>query len=217
MATDNRDKILYNVKKVILKELDPTTWLQKDDGEVISIDCDSEVTLEPEINTGNQVILRDETRIHAEAKEEDLLTAILVTLTTVKLNEKSVAMIQGGEVLYSDVVGETDKIIGYKMPTQAEMVNQKKYFIMELYVTNYEGNEVIGYTKFVFPKCKGNGVVSLTFNKSNFFSPALPIIAKEIPSQNQPCYYWEYVDALPVIEAPATGGETEPSEPTPGP
>ncbi len=198
---ENKDKILYNVKRVELTELDPSTWDAKEKGTKVVVKCDSEVTIEPEVNQGNQVVLRDETRIYAEAKEEDLLTALKVTLTTVKVNEQAVAMVQGGEVVYSEEVGHTEEIIGYNMPTQAELATQKKYFSMDLYVANYEGADIVDYTKFNFPKCRGNGVIPFNFNKSNFFSPAFPILAKEITSKDKPCMGWVYVDKLPTDTA----------------
>ena len=188
--------ILYNIARVEIEELDQTTWDVKEGGDKEVITCDSEAAVTPEMSTGQQVTLRDAKQILADAKEEDLLIAVMCTLTTCRFSPKAVAMVQGGTIRYGEGENAT-KIVGYDMPTQAAMANQKKYFKTTLYVKNYECSDIYNYVKITFPKCRGNGIMDLNFNKSNFFSPAFPIRATEIKSKGKSCMSFDYVDSLP--------------------
>lgn len=59
---------LYNVVKVVLEEIDPKTGAVKGDSPIkVTIDCDSEIALEPIILEGETKTLRDSKRILARA------------------------------------------------------------------------------------------------------------------------------------------------------
>lgn len=185
--------ILYNVKRVEIEELDPATMDVKTDSKKYVISCDSEIALEPEINEGEKKVLRDSTHILAQAKDEDLLEAMNLKLTTVKFPVEVLPMIQGG-TLRCDVTEKT-KIVGYDAPTMAEGVTNKKYFRLSAYVGNYEGENVLNYVKITFPKCRGK-ILKLDFKKE-FFAPEFDVRATENTKLKKPAYSFDYVDALP--------------------
>lgn len=186
---------LYNVKRVMLEELDPATGDVKAGAEKHVIDCDSEVTIDPEINEGTKTVLRDSTKILAQAAQEDLLVAVNLTLTTVKFPAKVLPIIQGG-MLRTDATTPTD-IVGYDAPTMAEGVANKKYFKLTIFVENYEGEAVFNYVQFTFPKCRGR-IIGLTLNKE-FTAPQFNIRATENSKLNKSVYSFDYIDALPAL------------------
>lgn len=185
---------LYNVVRVEIEELDPATMDVKADATKYVIDCDSEIGLDPEINEGKKTVLRDAKRILAQAKEEDLLEAMNLKLTTVKLPVAALPIIQGGVLRYD--ASEPKKIIGYDAPTMAEGATNKKYFRLSAYVENYEGESVINYVKFVFHKCRGK-ILKLDLKKE-FFAPEFDVRGTENTKLKKPCYTFDYVDVLPV-------------------
>lgn len=186
---------LYNVVRVEIEELDPATMDVKAEAIKHVIDCDSEIGLDPEINEGKKTVLRDAKRILAQAKEEDLLEAINLKLTTVKFQAKVLPIIQGGTLRFDAT--DKDKVVGYDAPTMTEGVTNKKYFKLSAYIENYEGENVLNYVKFTFPKCRGK-VIKLDFKKE-FFAPEFDVRATENTKLKKSAYSFDYIDALPVI------------------
>lgn len=185
---------LYNVVRVEIEELDPTTMDVKEGGEKYIIDCDSEIGLDPQINEGKKTVLRDAKRILAQAAEEDLLEAMNLKLTTVKFPAAVLPIIQGGTLRYD--ASEPKKVVGYDAPTMAEGATNKKYIKVSAYVENYEGESVINYVKFTFPKCRGK-ILKLDLKKE-FFAPEFDVRATENTKLGKSCYSFDYIDALPV-------------------
>ncbi|MBU3195646.1 hypothetical protein KPL26_03075 [Clostridium algidicarnis] len=186
---------LYNVVRVEIEELDPATMDVKKEAIKHVIDCDSEIGLDPEINEGKKTVLRDAKRILAQAKEEDLLEAINLKLTTVKFQAAVLPIIQGGILRYD--LSEPKKIVGYDAPTMTEGVTNKKYFKLSAYIENYEGENVLNYVKLTFPKCRGK-VIKLDFKKE-FFAPEFDVRATENTKLKKSAYSFDYIDALPAV------------------
>lgn len=187
--------ILYNVKKVIIEELDPATGdVKTGTGSKYTISSDSEVGLEPEINEGDKKVLRDSTSIMAQVKDEDLLEAMNLKLTTCKFPVGVLPIIQGGS-LKMDTTDVT-KIVGYDAPTMAQGATQKKYFKLTIYVENRNGDDIVNYVKFTFSKCRGK-ILKLQFKKE-FFAPEFEVRATENTKLAKPVYGFDYVDTLPV-------------------
>ncbi|CAM3004777.1 hypothetical protein HAHI6034_10875 [Hathewaya histolytica] len=185
--------ILYNVKRVEVEEIDTLTGDVKKGSKTFVIECDSEIGLEPEINEGEKKVLRDATKILAQAKEEDLLEGMGLKLSTVKFPAEVIPMIQGGTLRYDS--SEPKKIVGYDAPTMAEGVKNKKYFRLKAYVENYEGDDVANYVVFTFWKCKGKPVkIDL---KKDFFAPEFEIRATENTKIKKSVYSFDYVKTLP--------------------
>lgn len=185
--------ILYNVARVEVEELDQLTGAVKQDGKVFVIECDSEIGLDPEINEGEKKVLRDATKILAQSKDEDLLEAMNLKLTTVKFPVEVLPMMQGGTLRF-DATDKT-KIVGYDAPTMSEGVKNKKYFKLRAYVANYEGDDIVNYVAFDFWKCKGKPIkIDL---KKDFFAPEFEIRSTENTKVKKPIYTFDYVKTLP--------------------
>lgn len=185
--------ILYNVKKVQIQELDPVTMDVKAEADVIEIVCDSEIGLEPVLNEGSKAVLRDATKILALAQEDDLLESMNLKLTTVKLPVIALPIIQGGKVRMG-TADTADEIVGYDAPTMEEGSTQKKYFKLTIYVPNYQGEEIVNYVKFTFPKCRGT-LINLNFRKE-FFAPEFDIKATDNTKLKKPVYSFDYVASI---------------------
>lgn len=185
---------LYNVKKVIIEELDPSTGSAKVSGEKVTISCDSTIGLEPEINEGEKKTLRDSTRIIAQAKEEDLLEAMNMKLTSCRMPIEILPIIQGG-TLRKGTSENASRIVGYDAPKSKDGNKNKKDFIVTAYVENYEGESVTNYVKFTFNKCRGS-IMSFDLKKE-FFTPEFNIRATENTKADKPIYSIDYVDVLP--------------------
>lgn len=182
--------ILYNVKQVIIEELDPVTMdVKTGAGSKFIISCDSEIGLEPEINEGDKKILRDSTSIMAQAKDEDLLEAMNLKLTTCKFPVQVLPIIQGG-ALKMDTTDPT-KVVGYDAPTMTQGATQKKYFKVTCFVENRAGDDLVNYVKFTFPKCRGK-IIKLNFKKE-FFAPEFEIRCTENTKLTKSVYSFDYV------------------------
>ncbi|MDM0478654.1 hypothetical protein QTH27_12785 [Clostridium perfringens] len=196
-ASQESGDCLYNVVKVVLEEIDPKTGAVKVASPIkVTIDCDSEIALEPIILEGETKTLRDSKRILARAKEDDLLEGMKLTLTTVKFSPTALALVQGGKVRN----GETEhasKIVGYDAPMMSEG-GSKTPFKMTAYCENRAGDDIVNYVAFTFWKCAGKPI-GLELKKE-FFAPKMEVTASENTKIKKPAYSFDYVDKLPVDE-----------------
>lgn len=185
---------LYNVVKVVLEEIDPKTGAVKGSSPIkVTIDCDSEIALEPIILEGETKTLRDSKRILARAKEDDLLEGMKLTLTTVKFSPTALALIQGGKVR-NGLTEHASKIVGYDAPMMSEG-GSKTPFKMTAYCENRAGDDIVNYVAFTFWKCSGKPI-GLELKKE-FFAPKMEVTATENTKINKPSYSFDYVDKLP--------------------
>ena len=190
-ASQEGGDCLYNVVKVVLEEIDPATGNVKDSSPIkVTIDCDSEIALEPIILEGETKTLRDSKRILARAKEDDLLEGMKLTLTTVKFSPTALSLVQGGTVR-NGTVSHTNKIVGYDAPMMSEGGSNKKVFKMTAYCENRAGDDVVNYVKFTFWKCSGKPI-GLELKKE-FFAPKFEVTASENTKINKPSYSFDYV------------------------
>lgn len=193
-ASQTGGDCLYNVVKVVLEEIDPATGNVKSSSPIkVTIDCDSEIALEPIILEGETKTLRDSKRILARAKEDDLLEGMKLTLTTVKFSPVALSMVQGGTVRKGSD-GHTDKIVGYDAPLMAEDGANKKLFKMTAYCENRAGDDIVNYVKFTFWKCSGKPI-GLELKKE-FFAPKMEVTATENTKIQKPSYSFDYVASL---------------------
>lgn len=188
--------ILYNVKRVEIEDLDPATGVPPlESAKKYVIKCDSEVGLEPEILEGEKKTLRDSTKLLAQAKEEDLLSAMNLKLTTCRFMAEVLPIIQGGALKMGTELNSS-KIVGYSAPTGEEAVANKKDFKTTIYVENREGDDIVNYVKFTFYKCRGS-IMKFDFKKE-FFAPEIDIRCTENKKIKKPIYEFDYIDKLPV-------------------
>lgn len=184
------DTILYDVEMVELFPLDDKGIATTDK---IRIICDSEVDLDPEISQGQEKILRDKKRILATATEDDLLYGYKLKFKNTTFNMAVASLIEGGNIVYDET--EKTKIIGYNTPMLSEGSNLKP-FKADVYIAQYEGDDVIGYMKLTLNKCKGKAV-KLGFKK-DFFAPEFEVKCRENTQAKLPIKGITFVKTLPV-------------------
>lgn len=187
--------ILYNVKKVVLEELDPTTGLPKTGGTPINVDCDSEVELDPVVSKGDEKVLRNDNEILAVARTNDLIYGYSLKMTNNTFDISIAALIEGGTIRHSAEAGHEEEVIGYDSPMLSDGDSKMKQFKTTMYIANYEGDSIKNYVKLVLNKCTGSAP-KLTFKK-DFFAPEFDIEARENTKATLPVKSIDYVDALP--------------------
>lgn len=183
--------ILYNVKKVVLTELDPATGLVKVAATPINITCDSDVDLDPVVSKGEEKVMRDDEKILAVARTQDLIYGYNLKMKNSTFDVEVASLIEGGEIRYDDV--EPTKIIGYDTPMLADGVTMKP-FKAEIYVANYEGDSIKNYVKITLNKCTGSAP-KISFKK-DFFAPEFEIDARENTLATLPIKSVDYVTTI---------------------
>ncbi|MBY6900189.1 hypothetical protein [Clostridium botulinum] len=185
-------EILYNVKKVILTPLDPFTGLPLSGGKPINIQCDSEVETDPEISQGQEKQLRDDQKILATASTPDLLYGYKLKMKNTTFELTVAALIEGGIIRYDK--DDPTKIVGYDTPMLSEG-SKIKPFKADIFVANYEGEDIKNYAKVTFNKCTGKAF-KMGFKK-DFFSPEFEVKCRENTKAKLPIKSIEFVDSLP--------------------
>lgn len=187
-------EILYNVKKVILTPLDELTGKPPADVKKINIQCDSEIEIDPEVSKGQEKQLRDDDKILATASTPDLLYGYKLKLKNTTLELAVAALIEGGTIRYSTETGHETEIVGYDTPMLSEG-SKIKPFMAEIFVANYEGEDIKNYAKITFNKCTGKAFkMSL---KKDFYAPEFEIKCRENTKAGLPIKSIDFVDTLP--------------------
>lgn len=181
--------ILYGVKLLKLRELDPTTQAVKAGGIVCSALTAQQASLDPVISNGDEKVLRDDDIILAIARTPDLTYGYDFKFTDAKFDVNIASLIEGGTIRKS---GET--VVGYDSPMLAAGATMKP-FLAEVYVANYEGDSIINYVKITLNNCTGKAP-KLEFKK-DFFAPEFEIKAREATKAGKPVKSIDYVDILP--------------------
>lgn len=188
-------KILYNVKRVVLKLLVPETGLVDAVKAPILIDTAEEVKLKALVSNGGEKILRTDDKILATATQPDLTYGYELGLKDNKFSIEVLSLFEGGTILYDEV--DVAKIIGYDSP----LMNQGslcKPFCTEIYVEEKKGASVIGYVQFTLNYCTGKAP-EFEFKKGEFYSPTFSIDARENTLANKPIKSISFLKSLPVI------------------
>ncbi len=181
--------ILYNVKKVVITELDSLTGLVKDGATPVNIKTAEEIEVTPVESKGDEKVHRDDDTILAIARTPDLLYGYNLKLKDNTFNPLAASLIEGCSLRYSG-----QNIVGYDAPMLADG-DTKKPFKMDVYVANYEGDNIKNYIKLTFNKCKGKASKA-TFKK-DFYAPELEIEARENTKAGKTSKSVDYVDTLP--------------------
>ncbi|MCY6372465.1 hypothetical protein [Clostridium ganghwense] len=185
-------EILYNIKKVILTPIDKSTGLPLADAKKINVQCDSEADIDPEISQGKEKTLRDDERILATANTPDLIYGYKLKLKNNTFDIAVAALVEGGNVRYDKE--DPTKIIGYDTPMLSEGCTLKP-FMTEIYVANYEGDDIKNYAKITFNKCTGKAFkMSL---KKDFFAPEFEIKCRENTKAKLTMKSLDFVDEIP--------------------
>lgn len=185
-------EILYNIERVDLTELDPTTGKPAAGATAIktTIKTAKEAKLAAVISEGAEEILRTATNILAVVREDDLLYGYDFTFTDNTFDIKAAQLVAGYVKSTADSAGEND--------LQTPMMNQGntgKPFMAEIYVANYEGDSIKNYCKITLNKCLGK-FPDMTVG-SEFYAPEFSIKARENTKASLPIKSIAWVDSLP--------------------
>lgn len=180
--------ILYNIKKVVLTELDPSTGAEKASGVKATINTAQKAELDPVISEGNEDILRNDTNILAVVRTDDLIYGYDVKLTDNTFSA-DVAGLVGGYKVSGE--GATEK---YATPMMSEGFTGKP-FKLELYVANYSGDAIVNYAKITLNKCIGK-FPSMSIG-DGFYAPEFEIKARENSAAKKPIKEIEFVNEIP--------------------
>lgn len=185
-------EILYNIERVDLTELDPSTGKPAAGPTAIktTIKTAKEAKLAAVISEGAEEILRTATNILAVVREDDLLYGYDFTFTDNTFDIKAAQLVAGYVKSTADSAGEND--------LQTPMMNQGntgKPFMTDIYVANYEGDSIKNYCKITLNKCLGK-FPDMTVG-SEFYAPEFSIKARENTKANLPIKSIAWVDSLP--------------------
>lgn len=186
--------ILYNIKKVVLTELDPSTGKAKTSGVVSHIKTAQKAELEPVLSEGEEDILRNDTSILAVVRTDDLIYGYNVKLTDNQFDDTVAGLVAGYKVT-TQTQPKTKKLA---TPMMSEG-NIAKPFKLEIYVANYSGDSIVNYAKVTLNKCTGK-FPTMTVG-DGFFAPEFEIKARENTKANLPIKEIEFVDELPADPA----------------
>lgn len=184
--------ILYNIKKAVITELDPSTGKAKTSGVVAHIKTAQKAELEPVLSEGEEDILRNDVSILAVVRTDDLIYGYDIKLTDNQFDDTMAGLVAGYKV---ENAAGTKKL---STPMMSEG-NIAKPFKLELYVANYSGDSIVNYAKVTLNKCTGK-FPTMTVG-DGFFAPEFEIKARENTKAQLPIKEIEFVDELPVDPA----------------
>ena len=184
--------ILYNIKKVVLTELDPAKGTPKEtDGVKATITTAQKAELEPVLSEGEEDILRSDTNILAVVRTDDLIYGYDVKLTDNTFSAEVAGLVGG----YKVTKGSSGTEDVFKTPMMSEGFTGKP-FKLDIYVANYSGDAIVNYAKVTLNKCIGK-FPSMTIG-DGFYAPEFEIKARENSAASLPIKEITFVDTLPV-------------------
>ena len=185
--------ILYGVKLVILKELDPTTQEVKSSGVTCRVETAESIELEPVISEGKEDLCRSDEKILAVVRTPDLLYGYNLTLKDNAFDPEVASLIEGGKIKTTGA-SESATTSGYDNPMMSEGATMKP-FLLEAYVANYEGDSIKNYVKITFNNCSGKAA-KMSLEKA-FYAPEFEVKSREATKASKPIRTIEYVNELP--------------------
>ena len=184
--------ILYNIKKVVLTELDPKTGAPKaSDGVKATIETAQKAELEPVLSEGEEDVLRAPDKILAVVRTDDLIYGYDVKLTDNTFNDKVAGLVAGYKVTKTGDGQQKDK---YSTPMVSEGFTGKP-FKLDIYVANYSGDSIVDYAKVTLNKCIGK-FPTMSIG-DGFYAPEFEIKARENTKAGLPIKEITFVDELP--------------------
>lgn len=180
--------ILYNIKKVVLTELDDSTGTAKSGGVVSHIKTAQKAELEPVLSEGDEDVLRSFEQILAIVQTDDLIYGYDVKLIDNTFSADVAGLVAGYKVSGES---ETEK---YATPMLKEGFTGKS-FKLDIYVANYSGADIVNYAKITLNKCVGK-FPSISIG-DGFYAPEFEIKARENTKANLPIKEITFVDEVP--------------------
>lgn len=183
--------ILYNIKKVVLTELDPKTGAPKaSDGVKATIETAQKAELEPVLSEGDEDVLRAPEKILAVVRTDDLIYGYDVKLTDNTFGPEVAGLVAG----YKVTKGGGSQKDKYTTPMVSEGFTGKP-FKLEIYVANYSGDSIVDYAKVTLNKCIGK-FPTMSIG-DGFYAPEFEIKARENTKASLPIKEITFVDELP--------------------
>ena len=183
--------ILYNIKKVVLTELDPATGAPKAEGGVkATIETAQKAELEPVLSEGEEDILRAPEKILAVVRTDDLIYGYDVKLTDNTFSAEVAGLVAG----YKVTKGSNSQKDKYATPMVSEGFTGKP-FKLDIYVANYSGDAIVDYAKVTLNKCIGK-FPTMSIG-DGFYAPEFEIKARENTKASLPIKEITFVDSLP--------------------
>ena len=184
--------ILYNIKKVVLTELDPATGAPKAEGGVkATIETAQKAELEPVLSEGEEDILRAPDKILAVVRTDDLIYGYDVKLTDNTFSADVAGLVAGYKVTKGNGSDTKDK---YTTPMVSEGFTGKP-FKLDIYVANYSGDAIVDYAKVTLNKCIGK-FPTMSIG-DGFYAPEFEIKARENSAAKLPIKEITFVDEIP--------------------
>ena len=184
--------ILYNIKKVVLTELDPATGAPKaSDGVKATIETAQKAELEPVLSEGEEDILRAPEKILAVVRTDDLIYGYDVKLTDNTFGPEVAGLVAGYKVTNGNGSDTKDK---YTTPMVSEGFTGKP-FKLDIYVANYSGDAIVDYAKVTLNKCIGK-FPTMSIG-DGFYAPEFEIKARENSAAKLPIKEITFVDEIP--------------------
>ena len=183
--------ILYNIKKVVLTELDPKTGAPKAEGGVkATIETAQKAELEPVLSEGDEDVLRAPDKILAVVRTDDLIYGYDVKLTDNTFSADVAGLVAG----YKVTKGSNSQKDKYATPMVSEGFTGKP-FKLDIYVANYSGDAIVDYAKVTLNKCIGK-FPTMSIG-DGFYAPEFEIKARENTKASLPTKEITFVDEIP--------------------
>ena len=183
--------ILYNIKKVVLTELDPKTGAPKaSDGVKATIETAQKAELEPVLSEGDEDVLRAPEKILAVVRTDDLIYGYDVKLTDNTFGPEVAGLVAG----YKGTKGSSGHEDRYAPPMMSEGFTGKP-FKLDIYVANYSGDAIVDYAKVTLNKCIGK-FPTMSIG-DGFYAPEFEIKARENSAAKLPIKEITFVDEIP--------------------
>lgn len=190
------EKPLVNITRVeiITNEVVPRTMY---------FDTADEGTYAATTSEGKETILRSKNRIVATNRTEDIQYGSELTLKDLVMLPEVLCVVDGGKLTY-DLVDKT-KIVGYNPPVLGEVV-KRTTFTTNIYCEEKDTDgEILGYSKFSFPVCKGKPV-SFNFKDGEFMAPQYTIASR--PKKGAAPYNLDFIEQLPTYNDTSSTSNT---------
>ena len=182
--------ILYNIKKVVLTELDPKTGAAATSGVKATIETAQKAELEPVLSEGDEDVLRAPDKILAVVRTDDLIYGYDVKLTDNTFGPEVAGLVAG----YKVTKGGGSQKDKYTTPMVSEGFTGKP-FKLEIYVANYSGDAIVDYAKVTLNKCIGKFPTMSVGD--GFYAPEFEIKARENSAAKLPIKEITFVDEIP--------------------
>lgn len=184
------EKAIVNIKRIeiITEEVTPRKLV---------FDTASEATYSPTVNEGAETVLRTKNRIIASDRTEDIQYGSDITLKEVVMLPDVLCIVDGG-TLKTTVTGSGESQIttikGYTPPVLGSPVERVKFSINIYTEEKDTDGEVLGYSVFKYPGCKGKPV-NFAFKDGEFMTPEYTIVSR--PKKGTAPYELDFIKELP--------------------